>query len=181
MDPRVERTRQQVMEAAQELLLEGGPGALTYSALAQRSGVGRATLYRHWPERDDLVRDMVAQRIAAVTVEPSGDLTTDLKAAIAIMRRNIATGETRTRFLTILERASWDEESRGLLTTMNSVSPLRLVLEHAVTNGSLPADTDIDFSVSLLMGPLMHRALVTSQPLDDAFVERLVTAFLHLQ
>jgi AcrR family transcriptional regulator len=47
----VERTRRHVLAVARELLPEVGPAGLTYSLLAERAGVTRQTLYRHWPAR----------------------------------------------------------------------------------------------------------------------------------
>ena len=57
-DPRLERTRRAVLEAALDLLTEHGYGEVTIEAVAARSGVAKSTIYRHWPGgRTDLVRD----------------------------------------------------------------------------------------------------------------------------
>ena len=48
-NPRVQSTRDRILAAARELLAETGPAGLTYSLLADRAGVTRQTLYRHWP------------------------------------------------------------------------------------------------------------------------------------
>src|SRR5690349_1217514 len=49
--PRSEETRKAILRAARELLAEGGPGAVTMEAVAERAGVGKPTLYRSWPDR----------------------------------------------------------------------------------------------------------------------------------
>jgi len=49
MDPRVVRTRRDVLAAAREVLLEEGWEGVTVSRVADRSGYARTTLYRHWP------------------------------------------------------------------------------------------------------------------------------------
>lgn len=54
-DPRVARTRATVLGAAADIVVEGGPTALTIDAVVARSGVARSTIYRHWPTRDDLL------------------------------------------------------------------------------------------------------------------------------
>ena len=73
MDARVARTRETVMQAAMELLVEGGPGGLTVDAVVARSGVAKSTVYRHWADRDALVAD-VFNVCAPQMVEPDPDL-----------------------------------------------------------------------------------------------------------
>jgi AcrR family transcriptional regulator len=53
VDPRVVRTRLAVLEAATMLLRTEGPGAVTHARVAEAAGVGRATIYRHWPDQGD--------------------------------------------------------------------------------------------------------------------------------
>ncbi len=54
-DPRIARTRATVLGAGADIVVEGGPGALTVDAVVARSGVARSTIYRHWPTRNDLL------------------------------------------------------------------------------------------------------------------------------
>ena len=77
-DRRVLRTRQAVIEAAQRLLFDGGPNALTYSALAAEAGVGRATLYRHWPTIADLWSEITSLVAERPSIEFTGNLRDDL-------------------------------------------------------------------------------------------------------
>ena len=56
-DPRIERTRQVVLDAVLALVAESGYGAVTIEAVAARSGVAKSTIYRHWPGRAELVND----------------------------------------------------------------------------------------------------------------------------
>ena len=49
--PRSEAARQAILQAARELLADGGPGAVTMEAVAARAGVGKPTVYRWWPDR----------------------------------------------------------------------------------------------------------------------------------
>ena len=68
VDPRVVRTRRDVLAAAREVLLEEGWEGVTVSRVADRSGYARTTLYRHWPQRLDLLRDLIGEeaRLAQV-------------------------------------------------------------------------------------------------------------------
>src|SRR5215469_3766015 len=60
-NPRVRRTRDRILAAARDLLADSGPAGLTYSLLAERAGVTRQTLYRHWPSRAALLVDLILE------------------------------------------------------------------------------------------------------------------------
>jgi len=178
MDPRVERTRRTVMTAAQELLRQGGPDAVTHSALAARSGVGRATIYRHWPDRGALLQDLITTRAAATRVNFIGDVRTDLEAALDAMQRNLTGEDRRTRLLTMLERATRDPELQGMLNMMERVMPIRRALDLAIANGQLPGDLDLTLAASLLLGPVLHRDAMARRRITPEFIVAVVDSFL---
>src|SRR3954452_22001281 len=60
-DPRIIRTRSSVLRAATDLLVDGGPSAVTMDAIVARSGVAKSTIYRHWQSRDDVLVDVFAE------------------------------------------------------------------------------------------------------------------------
>lgn len=55
MDPRVARSRAAIIRAATDLLVEGGPNAVTIDAIVAQSGVAKSTIYRHWQSRDEVL------------------------------------------------------------------------------------------------------------------------------
>ena len=59
LDARVARSRAAVLRAATDLLVEGGPSAVTIDAIVVRSGVAKSTIYRHWASRDDVLLDVM--------------------------------------------------------------------------------------------------------------------------
>lgn len=178
MDPRIQRTRERVLNAAHELLRERGPGGVTYSALAEHSGVGRATLYRHWSDIDTLLQDLVSSRAAARQIEFSGNVSADLRLALRVMHERIGGTDRRVELVTMLERAHRDPTVRRFLMTMERMMPVRRALDLAVVNEQLPAETDLELAVSLLLGPVLHRDLMGSGNVDEAFIDAVVEAFL---
>ena len=58
-DPRVARSRAKLLAAATEILIETGPSSVTVDAVAERSGVAKSTLYRHWESRSALLVDVL--------------------------------------------------------------------------------------------------------------------------
>src|SRR5438046_7724893 len=57
IDPRVERSRAVILKAAVEELAEAGYGGVTIESVAARAGVGKSTIYRHWPDKLALIAD----------------------------------------------------------------------------------------------------------------------------
>src|SRR5439155_5233477 len=73
-DPRIERSRRVILEAALEELGVVGYGALTIEAVAARAGVGKSTIYRHWSGKLDLVEDAFRTLKAQALIPESGTL-----------------------------------------------------------------------------------------------------------
>jgi AcrR family transcriptional regulator len=55
--------RAALLDAAESLVLESGPGAATFSAVAQRAGLARSSVYEYFPSPGALVADLVADRL----------------------------------------------------------------------------------------------------------------------
>ena len=72
VDPRVSRTRAAVLRAATDLLVEGGPYAVTIDAIVARSGVAKSTIYRHWQSRDEVLLSVI-ESCAPQLPEPDPD------------------------------------------------------------------------------------------------------------
>ena len=56
-DPRIERSRMVILRAAVEEMAEVGYGGVTIESIAARAGVGKSTIYRHWPDKLELIAD----------------------------------------------------------------------------------------------------------------------------
>lgn len=178
VDPRVTRTRQAVLQAAEKLLFEGGPAELTYTALSEASGVGRATLYRHWPTIQDLWTDMAAMAVQRIAIELTGDLRTDLTTALRLTAARIVSEGGVAAFVTLLERSQWDAQTRAFLESFQQLTPVNQALHKAVEAGTFPASEDLSVAAAFLLGPLMHRGILARRPIDDAFIELVVDRFM---
>lgn len=178
VDPRVERTRKRVIEAALRLIHKGGPGAVTYSSLADTSGVGRATIYRHWPTLDELWPDLIHEARSNTRVEATGDLRSDLISAMNLLANNVSSQDGRSSFIAMLERAQWDPEIRRLADLAEDHSPVAQVLASAIVEGRLDPSRDPKTDASLLVGPLIHRTLVSGRDVTDDFIEHVTDSYI---
>lgn len=178
VDRRVLKTRQSVIEAAQRLLFDGGPTALTYSALAEEAKVGRATLYRHWPTIDELWSEIAALTTDRVTIELSGDLRSDLLTAMGLVEQMARTEAGRANFVAMLERSQWDDETFRFMKIFGKQTPVYQALCRGVEEGTYPYRQDLRTAANQLLGPLLLEALFTRGDFSSSLVEQLVDRFL---
>lgn len=180
-DPRVVRSRDAVLAAATELLIEGGIAAMTVEAVVARSGVAKTTVYRHWAGRDELLVDAFDAMIPEIPV-PGAEL--GFEAALRTFVRTL---------VGVLADPAWQRVIPALLEARRHLHDLaelqrRLeerqrkvvgeVLARGVGEGALPGDTDGDEACLQLIGPLLMASLNSAVPLDEAFGDRLVDLFL---
>lgn len=178
LDPRVQRSREAVFEAAHRLMHDGGPSAVTYSALSEESGIGRATLYRHWPTLDRLWAEIMEMAAEQSLTELTGDLRQNLTMALRRIVDHISRDAGRSEMATMIQRAQWDGETRQMIQRFNANSPVRQALRLGIESGEISSDIDeAEASVSL-SGPLIVQTLVGTEPADDALIQRTIDRFL---
>lgn len=179
-DARVERTRTAVLGAARRVLLEDGWDALTHLSVATASGVGRATIYRHWPSRADLLRDVIRREAEMSHAAPVGDLRRDLRRELEGLGRQLGDPAVATVIAVLLERSVHDpilaEVKAAVVEEVSRV--VRAVLHRGVETGDLPRALESDRAVARLLGPLLYRRLATDRPVTRAVVADVVDSFL---
>lgn len=180
-DPRVARTRANVLRAATDLLVDGGPTAVTIEAIVARSGVARSTLYRHWDSRDDVLLEVIEGCAPDVAPPPeSAGFEEALRHVIDSIRRTLTDPEW-TRVLPAMlalrhqEHGVADLEAR-LEKKQSHV--LDEVIDRGIAEGRLSAGIDRDAAEALLIGPLLFAVLIGKPTVDVPFCEQVVDAFL---
>lgn len=172
------RIRTLVLDAAREELIDGGYGALSHRAVAQRAGVDPATVYRRWPTRPRLATDAlleVAQR--AVPVPDTGNVATDLKALLDGIVAALE-NPTMLRLFHALSAASAEAEP-DLRETLRAFWQARFTgaeetITRAVERGELSPSVVPHAVIEQLVSPAYFRALVTGESFDPGFSERSV-------
>lgn len=153
------RTRQvteRLWAAAVDILAEKGVDGLQYEELASRAHVGRATVYRRWPSRDDLVRDVLARFAeTSVPIDDTGDIVDDLTAFLHSFGEASATPTGRAVLQILLRRV---DEADGLhrmaLDLLDRrTDDLQRRLDRAAEAGQLPP-TEAPFVNMMLAGPV---------------------------
>ena len=175
VDPRVARTRRDVVDAAVSLFLAKGWSALTHAEVARRAGYSKATVYAHWPTRLDLVRASVTQICSATEhQQPTGDLRADLVRELTGFAGALSHGHLERVLGGVLERAGSDpavDELRQQLYEEGTRSMEIILRAH------LPSDA-VEPCLLLLSGGVLVREAFQGRPADRAFIEGLVDRVL---
>jgi len=179
-DPRVVRSRAAVLEATAELLGEVGHSGTTIEAVAERSGVAKTTIYRHWPRRAPLLVDALYSRVEHAAFEPSGDVRSDLLAIAGGLARKLRDPNWSRMVATLLDAAETDPEIAELSAafTQQRRELVRSVLDQGVESGELRGDADTDTAAQMLGGVLFYKRLILRRPARDAELAEIVDLVL---
>ncbi|GCB52095.1 TetR/AcrR family transcriptional regulator [Streptomyces sp. NL15-2K] len=169
-DPRALRSRAAALAAATELLVEGGPENVTHATVAQRAGIGRATVYRHWPDQQTLLIDALANDVRPLLTfdnSPVRDqLVTQLQRQTDWLNRPVSASVIAT----VIERAERDEDARRIREDMFGREDQHFTeaLTAAVQRGELRTGVQAHARelISRIIGPLFFRRSMLGERLD---------------
>jgi AcrR family transcriptional regulator len=180
-DPRVTRTREAVRRAVRSLVQRAGVEALTHQQVAAEAGVGRATVYRHWPDRTHLLLEALADVEAPTSWRSSGDLATDLATELRRLQRTLSSSPLVPELVALIGRAEWEPELRELKAQLlaTGTAGLRAALDAAADRGEVPPDLDLDAAVARLAGPLFYRRVLAHAAIDDTLVDDVLASFVR--
>jgi AcrR family transcriptional regulator len=172
--------RAAILRAARCLLFDEGAEALTHRRVADLAGVGRATVYRHWPDRVQLLRDACSAEMVAIHSAPTGVLREDLLAELEVLRVALTELGVGQVLVTCADRGPWEPELAEAKTALvgEGVSTIKTILSTAQMRGLLSADLDLDEGVSRVVGPMVFRHLGLDQVISAESIKREVDAFL---
>jgi len=181
--PRNAQADEAILDAVLELLSGGQSAAgLSIEAVAAKAGVGKATLYRRWANKEALLVDAVAAMKGPMP-EPAGESVRD--DLVMLIRANRTGRARRYGKVTacLLPEYNKDDELRRMYQKI--VEPrrevMRGVLRRGVANGELRADLDIELTLVMLSGPSMVQTMLSWNPRvpEEGFAEALVDAVLR--
>jgi AcrR family transcriptional regulator len=177
--PRNEECDRAIEAAALDLLVEEGFAGMSMEGVAARAGVGKATIYRRWPAKEDLVLDAVIRRCQEHVVSPdTGSVRTDLLEMLrASLRKFQIDGRIMRAFAA--EQSFHAELARAFQGTFVAErrDAMREILERGVARGELGEDADLDLLVDVGAALMWHRLTITGNPLDDDLPQRILDQF----
>lgn len=176
VSPRTERLKEMILATTCALLAEVGVGGLTVDAVAARAGVGKATVYRHWASRAELIVDAVSSLVTDDEAIDRGSLRLDLEAAYERICQVCGSSVLAQVLPTLAEAAGRDPELEGVHKELVARRRRQLVaaLERAAERGELRPGLDLAIAADLVAGPMFYKKLVDHQRPDEAYAKILL-------
>lgn len=174
--PRAEGLDVVLLDVTLDLAGEVGINGMSMDDLAQRAGVSKATIYRRWPSKERLVLEALNHAISAFELIDTGTLRGDLDAYLGELVRRMSEGKASDILPDLISASVRDPNLRSSLDEYirHRRQPLQTILGRGTRRGELAADTDVEVLIDALIGPCVYRRLLSHDPLDDDFVERLL-------
>lgn len=181
--PRDETIDLEIVRSLFALVEEVGLGAVTIDAIAARAGVSKASIYRRWESKEELIVDAIAGLADEIEIPRTGSVREQMMATTAQIRSFMSDTTAGLVFPWLIgEIANGSDIGRRYAQTV--ILPRRLavkqMIEQAIENGELRADLDPDLAVDMLTGPLILSKLIGPVPGSDVKpTESLVDALLE--
>ena len=153
--PRSEEAHQAILDATLALLGEVGYSALTVEGVAQRAGVGKATIYRRWSSKLPLVVEAFGALPGFEDVD-AGSLERDLKETLKKYLEAFNTTALGTVFPSLAGERAHNPELSKLIEPVARArrEPFVRIFERARARGEISSDVDIDLAADLVVGPI---------------------------
>jgi AcrR family transcriptional regulator len=165
--PRDPKLDEAIITATLELLADGGYDALTMEAVAARAAVGKATVYRRFPGKEQLVIEAVASLVEPPERVDGASARDELVALLEVVRRKSDSSLAGKIFPRLLG-ASADNPQLMRRYREQVLEPRRrrflAVLARAVDEGLVRPDVELDHAADLLVGPMVYRNLIRNDP-----------------
>jgi TetR/AcrR family transcriptional regulator, regulator of autoinduction and epiphytic fitness len=176
-DPRIERSRQVILQAVLEELSELGYGALTIESAARRAGVGKATIYRHWPDKIALIAD--AFKLLQQQRDPelvTGSPREKLERILRHVAEIAADSPFSSCLPALIEGAERDPTVRRFHHRFQAEArkPTIALIAHGIATGDFPPRIDPEIAAFALLGAIFFCRLMTNAPFPEARVRDLI-------
>ncbi|MFJ6850014.1 TetR/AcrR family transcriptional regulator [Streptomyces sp. NPDC091271] len=186
--PRSPEADAAILEATRASLVDLGWSKLTMGDVATRAGVAKTTLYRRWAGKNELVVDAVAVLFDELELPDLGSLAADVEAVVLQFAALLERPETKTALMAVVAESTRDEALRDRIRDSIVTRQKHLVLqgrERAQRRGELPVEPDAvvaartaDLIFDVIAGAVVHRALVSAEPVDTDWAQRFTLLLL---
>lgn len=181
IDPRIERSRQVILAAALDELGAVGYGGFAIESVAARAGVGKSTIYRHWPDKLALIADAFETLHQTGGPDLSAGSARDKLARILQHVAAIAAASPFSACLpALIDAAERDRALRRFHHEFQAAvrRPLIALIASGIASGDFPAHLDPELAALALLGAIFFRRLMTPTPFDPQHAEALVATVM---
>jgi AcrR family transcriptional regulator len=174
--PRNERLHQAILEAAFNLVLEKGLRAVSVELIAAKTGVGKTTIYRRWPNKAAVVMDAFTMRVGSGSLFPRADsVAHSIRLQMRAMARSFR-GSDGALVKALLAEAQFDPELALAFRerwTLPRRKLARSVIDQAIRQKEFRVDIDPETAIDLLYAPIYYRLQMGTGPLSDTYIDEI--------
>lgn len=179
--PRGRRARERVLRAALEVLAERGMAGFRMEAVAEQARASKATVYRHWRSRTDLLVDAMDLAFPPFAPPATGDLRRDLTELLQAQEDLLLRGPFARLLAAVVDAAEREPALAAVhfdLTERRRLLGLD-VLRSAQGRGEIPAGANLEVAVDLLAGPAFYRRLIAHRDFPPGYSASVIDHVLR--
>jgi AcrR family transcriptional regulator len=172
--PRGTATDATILRAVLDLVSEVGVSGVTVSAVAQRAGVARATVYLRWPSRAELIGAATKAAVGGRPFPLTGDIVRDMEVGAQFFRDIIAAPEFKAMFPELVAEVLAD--TPGVPWDALSPNRVKLAANYAAASAAQGLDPRIapDIPYDLMVGGLLAHLLVNGTAPSPEWTRQLI-------
>lgn len=175
---RTERIRVAVANAVLELIRARGLD-FEIQEVAKVAGVGRATLFRRWPDRGSLISEALAEHVARFSVEPTGNWKEDFYDAARRLREFFRDPTETALNKVLLATNNQVFQEKMLEYWQPIIDAIWAPMEQAQRLGKIAPEVDVPVIIETMMVVLMMDSLMGRYPQLENFTDRLIDQILR--
>ncbi len=177
-DPRFQRSREAILDAARHLLVTSGPSAVTHAQIAEHAGIGRATVYRHWPTSAELLAEAMTAVPMPFFKTPQFPARAWLRAELVSMARELDQHDVRVVAATLASSALWDDgmDARRRRFARTLSERLAACLVEAQNRGEVILHADPALAAAQVIGPIYYRSTIEHKAADYDMIDALIAS-----
>ncbi len=179
--PRSQASHDAILTTALRLVAKRGFRAVTVDDIAAEAGVGKMTIYRHWPNKAAVVMDSLLALLGGQTAFPEADNPLESLRLQLHLQGSFFRSSRGNLIRSLIAEAQSDPElamafrERWLRPRRDGV---RQNIQTAISQGLLRADFDLNTAIDQLYGSLYYRLLLGTGKMDGRFIEETYQQFL---
>jgi AcrR family transcriptional regulator len=179
--PRSERAEQAIIEATLELFAECGAEGICVEAIAAKAGVGKATVYRRWHGKEDLLLAALGSLKSPLPAPRGVSVREDLIALLTVMSQDAADPRRARQYTLLLGEG--EKYPRLMARYAETIieprrNVIRSVLRRGIETGELRPGIDVEIAMLTLTGAALARGKYETIPRTPEFAECIVDSLL---
>jgi AcrR family transcriptional regulator len=174
--PRSEQLHQAMLKAALDLVLEIGFRGVSIEGIAAKTGVGKTTLYRRWPNKAAVVMEAFMGLLGPASRFPENERSTERLRLQMHITAKAFRGRVGALVKALMAEAQFDTELAKSFKENWTLPRRKLVyevLEEAIRQGEVRADIDIEAGIDAFYAPIYYRLHMGTGPISEEYVDQV--------